>query len=248
MGKTVRLGLVGLGKHGRRYLDPRNGGLHVMSGCGRSDSLPEMLSRVDGVIVATPPDTHRDIVLRCLEAGKDVLCEKPLALTWDDCRAMLDAADRAGLRLVVAHQHLWADGFERHMGQQVQHVGTVSGGPSGHDYSPWLDWGSHDVAMTIAAFGVAPEGVERLGLAGATLARLTFSSGTADVLTGVLPAKVRRLEATTAYGVWSYDGTHQPGLEPMRLMVDAFVACEHRWRSSTDFGRAVYGAMFQEKA
>jgi len=241
----MNLGLIGPGRHGKRYLEERNGGRHVVAVCRRGDSLDDLLAKVDGVIVATPPNTHRDIVLAALRAGKDVLCEKPLALTWEDCKAMLDAAEAAGRRLVIAHQHLWADGFAKHLGAPVSHVGAVSGGAYGHDYSAWFDWGTHDVAMAIAAFGVAPVRVwiaeEGRRLYGA---RLQFECGGADILTGLLPAKVRAFQAQTTRGGWSYDGTFEPGREPMRLMVEAFVEGETAWRSSIDFGRAVCRALF----
>ena len=47
------------------------------------------------VDVSTPNNKHRDFVIAALEAGKHVACEKPLAATLDDARAMCDAARRA---------------------------------------------------------------------------------------------------------------------------------------------------------
>ena len=58
--------------------------------------------RVDAVIVATPNFTHPPIVLIAVAAGKHVLCEKPLALGAADARAMLDAAEAAGVRHMTA--------------------------------------------------------------------------------------------------------------------------------------------------
>jgi predicted dehydrogenase len=51
---------------------------------------------IDLVDVATPGNTHHEIAIAALEAGKHVLCEKPLANTVDEAREMLDAARRAG--------------------------------------------------------------------------------------------------------------------------------------------------------
>jgi predicted dehydrogenase len=48
------------------------------------------------VDVATPGNTHHEIAIASLEAGKHVLCEKPLANTLQEAREMLDAARRAG--------------------------------------------------------------------------------------------------------------------------------------------------------
>ncbi len=56
---------------------------------------------IPAVIVATPNFTHKDLVLRALAAGKDVFCEKPMALTVADCDEMIAAAERAGRKLMV---------------------------------------------------------------------------------------------------------------------------------------------------
>lgn len=50
---------------------------------------------IDLVDVTTPNNKHKEFVIAALEAGKHVACEKPLAATLDDARAMCDAARRA---------------------------------------------------------------------------------------------------------------------------------------------------------
>jgi predicted dehydrogenase len=50
------------------------------------------------VDICTPGDTHADIAIAALDAGKHVLCEKPLANTVDEARAMAAAAERAAAR------------------------------------------------------------------------------------------------------------------------------------------------------
>jgi predicted dehydrogenase len=59
------------------------------------------LDDVPAVLVATPNLTHKGIVLQALAAGKDVFCEKPMALSVADCDEMLAAAQRLGRRLMV---------------------------------------------------------------------------------------------------------------------------------------------------
>jgi predicted dehydrogenase len=59
---------------------------------------------IDLVDVCTPGDTHPEIAIAALEAGKHVLCEKPLANSVEEAEAMADAADRAaehGVRSMV---------------------------------------------------------------------------------------------------------------------------------------------------
>ena len=52
--------------------------------------------RVEAVVIASPQETHRDIALAALAAGKHVFCEKPLGLGLSDSREMLAAARRSG--------------------------------------------------------------------------------------------------------------------------------------------------------
>ncbi len=56
---------------------------------------------IDAVSVATPDFAHRDIALGAAEAGKHMLIEKPLATTVEDCEAIISAAERAGVKLMV---------------------------------------------------------------------------------------------------------------------------------------------------
>jgi len=55
---------------------------------------------VDVVVVSTPPSSHADVCLAALGAGKDVLCEKPLARSGEESRIIVEAARRAG-RLIA---------------------------------------------------------------------------------------------------------------------------------------------------
>ena len=60
---------------------------------------------VDVVYVATPHQFHAAHTRARLRAGKHVLVEKPMALSLEDCRAMIDAARKAGVQLIVGHSH-----------------------------------------------------------------------------------------------------------------------------------------------
>ena len=66
--------------------------------------LEELLaSDVDVVVVGTPTTSHPELVTRAAEAGKHVLCEKPMALDLASCRGMIEACERAGVKLAVGH-------------------------------------------------------------------------------------------------------------------------------------------------
>jgi predicted dehydrogenase len=60
-------------------------------------------SEVDAVYVATPPDSHRQYVLRAAQAGKPVYVEKPMARTAVECEDMVSTCEAAGVRLFVAY-------------------------------------------------------------------------------------------------------------------------------------------------
>jgi myo-inositol 2-dehydrogenase/D-chiro-inositol 1-dehydrogenase len=62
-----------------------------------------MLADVDIVDLCVPTDRHKDMTVEAAQAGKHVICEKPIALTLDDGRAMIDACEKAGVRLFIAH-------------------------------------------------------------------------------------------------------------------------------------------------
>lgn len=62
---------------------------------------------VDAVLIAAPDFTHAELAIACIDAGKPVLCEKPLALTTEESRRVVDAEVAAGSQLVQV-------GFMRH--------------------------------------------------------------------------------------------------------------------------------------
>ncbi|MHA1153307.1 MAG: Gfo/Idh/MocA family protein [Alphaproteobacteria bacterium] len=58
---------------------------------------------VDAVYISTTNELHRDQTIKAAAAGKHVLCEKPLALSLEDARAMVDACRRAGVVMGTNH-------------------------------------------------------------------------------------------------------------------------------------------------
>jgi len=64
---------------------------------------------VDAVLVLTPPGTHLEIAQSAYASGKHVLMEKPLDVSLDRARALVEGADRAGVTLGVVLQHRFRD-------------------------------------------------------------------------------------------------------------------------------------------
>ena len=124
MRKTVRLGIIGTGGIGNAHLDAARActGVEVTAVCdlhaGRARNaakqfgVPNVFEDhrdllaaevVDAVTVCTPNNTHMPITLDALKVGKDVLCEKPLAMSAQQARRMVAAA-KSGKRVLMAAQ------------------------------------------------------------------------------------------------------------------------------------------------
>src|SRR5262245_62498648 len=120
----VRFGLAGIGLHGGRYAshllagDVEGAGLRAVSrASAREGALfalrndvsfvadPRELATLpglDAVVVCLPPDLHPDVAVACLEAGRPVIVEKPLAPTVEQAERVVEAAERTGTPLLVA--------------------------------------------------------------------------------------------------------------------------------------------------
>ncbi len=70
------------------------------------DDLESALEKekVDAVYIATPNILHREHTERAAQAGVHVLCEKPMATTQDDCEAMIRAAAKNNVKLMIAYR------------------------------------------------------------------------------------------------------------------------------------------------
>jgi predicted dehydrogenase len=67
----------------------------------RYHAFTDLLEDVDIVDICTPTATHQSMVLEAAQAGKHVLCEKPIALRQEDGEAMIQACQKAGVRFFV---------------------------------------------------------------------------------------------------------------------------------------------------
>ena len=68
------------------------------------DQYEECLRSVDAVYIALPNSMHADYTLRAARAGVHVLCEKPMAVTVDQCRQMIAACRKAEVKLMIAYR------------------------------------------------------------------------------------------------------------------------------------------------
>jgi predicted dehydrogenase len=68
------------------------------------DEYDECLRVVDAVYLALPNSLHAEFAIRAARAGVHVLCEKPMAVTVDECRQMVAACRRARVKLMIAYR------------------------------------------------------------------------------------------------------------------------------------------------
>ena len=72
-------------------------------GCACFANYPELIDQVEAVCIAVPTLLHHKVGLFCLEAGKHVLIEKPIAASQDEASSLINAANTANRLLQVGH-------------------------------------------------------------------------------------------------------------------------------------------------
>jgi len=87
-------------------IDPKKSALARERGIFAYDSLEDVLNdeKVDLITVAIPNDSHIDVVVKALKAGKNVICEKPVAMNSCELDEMIKAAEESG-RVFSVHQN-----------------------------------------------------------------------------------------------------------------------------------------------
>lgn len=129
--KTIGYAIVGTGYFGAELgrimntvegakivavLDPENAqSVAAELGCDVETDLDALCARadVDAVIVATPNYLHKEPVLTAARHGKNVFCEKPIALCYADCDEMVRACEEAGVVFMAGHVMNFFNGVRR---------------------------------------------------------------------------------------------------------------------------------------
>ena len=133
MDKTLRVGMIGYRFMGKAHSNawrqaphffPLEANIEMKTICGRDAAGVEAARAqlgwqqistdwravvdspdIDVVDINTPNDSHAEIAIAAAAAGKHVLCEKPLALTVEQCQAMVAAAKKAKVVNMVCHNY-----------------------------------------------------------------------------------------------------------------------------------------------
>ncbi len=134
---------------------------------------------IDAVYVASPVFLHAEHTIRAAEAGKHVLCEKPMALNTDECDRMIAAAEANGVRLGIAYYRRFYPVLERvrealrngEIGEPVfVQANAFERFDPGPDHprrwfiekaksggGPMMDFGCHRIELLLDLFGDAAE-------------------------------------------------------------------------------------------
>lgn len=197
---------------------------------------------IDAVVVATPVPTHFALVQQALEAGKDVLCEKPLANTVAECRTLCDLAASKRRILMVGHvflynpgvQHLKVDLDRGELGRVYYMDATRTNlGPVRRDVGAIHDLASHDISIFNYLLGTPPVEVSATGgfflqerIEDLAFLTLRYSKGiVCHVHTSWLnPRKVRQLTIVGDHKMAVWDDMNN--LEPIRYY-DKGVTADH---------------------
>lgn len=198
-------------------------------------SLDELLTsdHIDAVVVATGATTHFEVTRRCLEAGKHVLVEKPLATSAHESAMLTRLAAELGRVLMVGHTFIFNPAVAR-LRKYVEDsaLGRVyylysrrtNLGPVRHDVNAIWDLAPHDVSIFNHLLGEVPNWVSATGIRLLRNEREDVGFLTLSYPSGVVgnihvswadPNKVRELVIVGSSGRVVFDDVS--ATEPIRL-------------------------------
>jgi predicted dehydrogenase len=186
-----RIAVLGCGYWGSNHIRTLKslGALHAVSdvnaaraeGFSAEHEVPavapdELFARddVDAIVMALPPQFHAENAMRAVEAGKDVLVEKPIALTVADAERAVEAASRNGRVFMVGHVLRFHPAFEQlkqlidagELGEvKYIHSHRLGLGKFHTENDALWDLAPHDLSMILAITGSPPVEVRGEGAA-----------------------------------------------------------------------------------
>ncbi|HEV2854314.1 MAG TPA: Gfo/Idh/MocA family oxidoreductase [Thermoanaerobaculia bacterium] len=166
------------------------------------------------VVVSTPPDRHAEFALAAIDAGKHVLCEKPLAHTVEDAARICEAAEARGVLVKTGFNHRYfpAVDFARRLIDagtlgEIRGVRAYAGHPGGEELGhPWVC----DPAVT-GGGSLVDNGIHILDLA-------RFFLG-----------EVNRAQGCVGQLAWSFDGAEDNGFALFRSASGGIASVHASW-------------------
>jgi predicted dehydrogenase len=180
---------------------------------------------VDGVLIATPIGTHYALAMEALRAGKHVFVEKPMAMTVVQCDEMCEAAEAAGLTLMVGHTFVYSPPVRLVKGildsgelGEVRFItcSRVNLGLHSKEVSVVWDLAPHDLSILAYWLGETPLSVQAMGrscvikgIPDVAFLNVRYSSGIVAELevSWLSPVKLRRTVIVGSKKMLMYDDT-----------------------------------------
>jgi len=182
---------------------------------------------VDTIVLSTPPSSHAEIAVAALQAGKHVLCEKPLARTPEECRQMMDAAARAGRTLTTGFNYRFYPSvmkareiFDSGAIGELDHVRAFTGYSATAHHQAWL----HD-AKIMGGGSLRDNGIHLIDTA------LYFLGDPVEV------------QGAGSAAVWNFPGCEDNGFALLRNAKGNVAALHASWTEWTGykFSIEIYG-------
>lgn len=180
---------------------------------------------IDAVTVATPVRFHYDMAKKCLEAGKHVLVEKPMASSVAECSDLIETAEAKNLVLMVGHTFVYSPTVRRiktiinngDLGK-IQYISSrrLNLGLFQKDINVAWDLAPHDISIILYVLGKSPTGVNcqgkahfTKGIEDVTNMTLTYDNGMFAIIQSswLDPNKVREMTFVGDKQMLVYDDT-----------------------------------------
>jgi len=259
----IRTAVVGAGSFGRHHLRilsqspgaelagvvdsdaQRASGAAAQYGCPLYPSLADLAGKVDAAVVAVPTAAHADVGCALLEAGIDVLVEKPIAPDLASARRLVDTAARTSRILQVGHLERLNPAITAlkklmtlPLFFEIHRLSLFS--PRSLDVDVVLDLMIHDLDIVLDLVGTMPEEIRAAGISilsdkvDIANVRLAFPGGCIANLTAsrVSTERVRKLRLFQPHQYISLDyqkqeavaftvsGSQQIGFQPLSVPKD----------------------------
>lgn len=149
----MKLGIIGKGRWGNVYaraLERMAIGYRIDGRSWREGGWFE--SGLDGAIVASAPASHFSIANELIRAGMPMLIEKPVCLSSQDGRKLLQSAESKRAIAFAGNTRLYSPAWRAFKRQALAagvHSVVATAGSSDTKLGPWWDWGGHLVVMCL---------------------------------------------------------------------------------------------------
>lgn len=121
-------------------------------------------NKVDGIVIAVPPESQFEIAIECINKNIPLLLEKPLALNLTSVKMILNHCVKNNSKVMVDYTYLYHPGFRKaleslHLIGPIKNIISIGGnfGPVRDTCSALWDWAPHDVSMCIRLMNETPE-------------------------------------------------------------------------------------------